>query len=281
MKILEIENLKKRYTDFILDIDYLSLEEGFVMGLIGPNGAGKTTLLKCLMNLVVKDSGTIRIFGKKYDEHEQEIKSAMGFVHDEPDLWEELTPLAIGKVTAGFYPEWDPSLYRRFLEGFQIPGEKKFKKLSRGMKMKCYLAAALSHNARLILLDEPAAGLDPVARNEFLRIIADQLQDERKSFIISSHITSDLDKIADYVTLIKSGRIVLQESRNDLLDRFYICKGKLELLKNGANSLFVNIRKNEFGFEGLTEKIDEVRKNFGDSVVIERPNLEKLMIWYL
>jgi ABC-2 type transport system ATP-binding protein len=279
MKVLEIRNLSKRYRSCALQEVSLELEEGYVMGLIGPNGAGKTTLIKLLLNLVPREGGEIRMFGLDALRHEREIKSRIGFVHETDYLIEDLTPLGMQQVVRRAYPRWEEKLYRGYLERFGLDPRRKIKTFSKGMRTKCALAIAFSHQAELLIMDEPTSGLDPLVRAEIVDLIAEQLQSEKRSFLISSHITSDLDKIADYVTLLDRGRVVLSASRNDIVENHHIVKGPLELLSNGTARLFLRLRTNPYGFQGLTNRLEEVRAALGAQIVVERPNLEDIMLF--
>ena len=215
--LLEIKNLRKNYTAFSLKDISFTLERGFIMGFIGPNGAGKSTTIKLILNLIKKDGGEIKIFGKDNIKNEREVKNKIGFVLDESYYYEDVTLLEMKNIVAPFYKEWDDEVFHRHLKNFNLPAEKKIKELSKGMKMKYSLAIALSHHADLLIMDEPTSGLDPLVRSELLDILTELIQDENKGVLFSTHITSDLDKVADYVALIRDGEIVLNDSKDDIL----------------------------------------------------------------
>lgn len=278
--ILEVKNLRKNYKDFSLKDVSFKLDRGYIMGFIGQNGAGKSTTIKLIMNLLKRDGGEIKIFGKDNIKHEIEVKNKIGFVYDECYFYEELTVLEMKEIIAPFYKEWDDDLFNRYIKEFDIPPKKKIKDLSKGMKMKFSLAIALSHNADLLIMDEPTSGLDPVVRSEILDILSDTIQDENKSVFFSTHITSDLDKIADYIILIDNGEIVLSAAKDDILDNYGLVKGSKELIDNDIKKNFVGININKYGFEGLAYNKNKVKRIFGEKVVIEKPTLEDIMLYH-
>lgn len=261
--ILEIRNLSKRYPGFALNNLNISLESGYIMGFIGPNGAGKTTTIKLIMNLIRRNAGEIKVFGLDNIRDEIRIKEKIGFVYDENYFYDELTIRETRRVIAPFYPGWSDAAFNSYLDRFELPAHKKVKDLSRGMKMKLSLAVALSHNADLIIMDEPTSGLDPVFRNELLEILTEIIQDERKGVFFSTHITTDLDKIADYITFLHRGEIVFSEARDSLMERYAVIKGDRELLDRDVRREFIGIRENRFGFEALTGDVERARQISG------------------
>lgn len=277
--ILEIENLGKEYKEFTLKDISFNLPKGYILGFIGPNGAGKSTTIKLIMNLVRRDAGEIRVFGMDNLKHEIEIKEKIGFVYDENYFYEELNILEMKRIAASFYKSWDDSAFNKYIKDFGLSPKKKIKELSRGMKTKFALAVALSHKAQFIIMDEPTSGLDPIFRNEILEILGELLQDENKSILFSTHITTDLDKIADYVTFINKGQIVFSESKDAIIERYGIVKGEKELLDKDIKKEFLGIRENRFGFEALTDNTGRIKEIFKDSIVIERPTLEEIMLY--
>ncbi|SNT03426.1 ABC-2 type transport system ATP-binding protein [Anaerovirgula multivorans] len=277
--ILEVSNLSKEYKDFKLKNINFSLEKGYIMGFIGPNGAGKSTTIKLMMNLVNKDAGEIKVFGLDYLQDEKKIKSRIGFVYDESHYYEELTVEKNKKIIAPFYRHWDENTFQEYLNRFDIDPKKKVKQLSKGTKMKFSLAVALSHKADLIIMDEPTSGLDPIFRREILDILYSIIQDETKSIFFSTHITTDLDKVADYITFIDNGSIVFSKSKDEILDNYGLVKGGLDLLNDKTKDFFLGLRKNAFGFEGLAGNIHEVRKAFNNNIIIEKPTLEDIMVY--
>lgn len=278
--ILEIKNLGKSFKDFSLKKINLTLERGFIMGFIGPNGAGKSTTIKLIMNLLRKDEGEIRIFGKDHIKDELEIKNRIGFVFDENHFYEELTVQEMKWVVSKLYKTWDDAAFTRYIERFQLPLNRKIKDLSKGMKMKFALTIALSHNAELLIMDEPTSGLDPLVRSELLEILGELIQDENKAVFFSTHITSDLDKIADYITLINNGEIIFSTAKDDLLNNYGLVKGDKKVLDENLRESFIGLKENMYGFEGLVRNRNNVRRMFGDRVLVEKPSLEDIMLYY-
>ncbi len=278
--ILEIKGLRKEFKGFSLKEIDLKLDRGYIMGFIGPNGAGKSTTIRLIMNLLRKDGGEIKIFGKDHMKYEQEIKNKIGFVYDENHFYEELTVSEMKWVIAPFYKTWDEAAFNKYIKKFDLPLKKKIKELSKGMKMKFSLAIALSHNAELLIMDEPTSGLDPQIRSELLEILSDVIQDENKAVFFSTHITSDLDKIADFVTLIHNGEIILSMAKDDILDNYRIVKGGKEVLNSDIRKIFVGIKENQFGFEALIKDKNQAKRKLGDRVHIEKPTLEDIMLYH-
>lgn len=277
--ILEIRNLSKTYKDFRLNDISFELPKGYIMGFIGPNGAGKSTTIKLVMNLIKRDGGEIRIFGLDNIKNERQVKERVGFVYDENYYYEELTIAEMKRMVAAFYKSWDESSFQKYIKDFDLTPNKKIKELSKGMKTKFSLAVALSHNAELIIMDEPTSGLDPVFRSEILDILSGILQDENKSILFSTHITTDLDKIADFITFINKGGMVFSDPKDSILERYAVVKGGKELLNNDLEKKLVGTRQNSFGFEGLTDNIEEFRRLYGDKLLVERPSLEDIMVY--
>lgn len=277
--ILELKNLSKHYKEFSLKNVSFSLKPGYIMGFIGPNGAGKSTTIKLIMNLIKRDSGDIKIFGKDNIKHEKEIKSRIGFVYDENFYYEDLTVNAMKGIIAPFYKNWDNNVFAKYIKEFNLPANKKIKELSKGMKVKFSLAIALSHKAELIIMDEPTAGLDPVFRRELLDILYNIIQDESVSIFFSTHITTDLERIADYITFINEGQIIFSEAKDEIFDNYAIVKGKREVLDFDLRNELISVRENSFGFEALTKKVNGVKRLFKQNVIVERPTLEDIMVY--
>ena len=276
---LEIDRLAKSYGDFRLRDVSFSVPRGFIMGLIGPNGAGKTTIIKLILNLIRRDGGEVQIFGLDNRTREVEVKRRIGFVHDSPCFFEHLTLLNVGRTIAPFYPDWDGLLFERLLRDFDLPPRKRFAKLSRGMKMKFASAVAMSHKADLLILDEPTSGLDPIFRRALLGWLSAFIQDEGKAVLFSTHITADLERIADFITFIREGEVVFSASKDEILGLWAVVKGGPELLAEDKRSLFKAVRKREFGVQALTAKAPEARRRLGPSAVIEKATLEDIMFY--
>jgi len=277
--VLEIEGLSKSLGDFRLHEVSFALPRGYVMGFIGPNGAGKTTTIKLVMNLMRRDSGEIRVFGLDNRRYEKEIKQRIGFVYDESHFYGELSILDNRRIAASFYRDWDEKVFQQRLRDFDLPAHKKVKDLSRGMRTKFGLALALSHGADFLIMDEPTSGLDPVFRSELMDILRQLMMEENKSVLFSTHITTDLERVADYICFINQGRIVLCQSKDEILQGHVLVKGALDLLTPEAERLFIGLRKNQYGFEGLSADPRRVRQVLGDRVLAELPSLDDIMIY--
>ncbi|MDA7027961.1 ABC transporter ATP-binding protein [Bacillus sp. CLL-7-23] len=275
--ILEIKNLSKQYQDFSLQNINISLEKGYIMGFIGPNGAGKSTTIKLIMNLIKKDQGGINIFGLDHQQHQLDIKQRIGFVYDENHFYEELTVNEMKGIISPFYTNWDEAVFQQYAKDFQLPLAKQIKQLSKGMKMKFSLAIALSHHADLLIMDEPTSGLDPLVRSELLDVLQTLLEDENKSVFFSTHITSDLEKVADFITLIHNGEIILSQTKDELLEEYCIVKGSKDILSH--QDMFIGLKTNNFGFEALSKNKKEIVQLFGDTVMVEKPTLEDILVF--
>jgi len=276
---LEISNISKDYGDFRLDNVSFSLPTGFIMGLIGPNGAGKTTIIKIIMNLVMKQNGEVRIFGKDHRQDEVEIKKRIGFVYDTPNYYEHLNLKQLKNLFSPFYENWDDAVFNDLVNRFELPLNKSIKKFSKGMSMKASIAIALSHNADFIIMDEPTSGLDPVVRREFLDFLRELMQDENKSILFSSHVTTDIEQAADYITYVNKGKIVFSKTKDDVFEQYAMVKGGNELLDDETEKSFVAIRSGEFGFEGLTNDVTSSKRLFGEKAIYERASLEDIMFY--
>lgn len=276
--ILEIKNLSKKYDSFELKNINIELPKGTIMGFIGENGAGKTTTIKSILNIINKDSGQIKIFG--LDNKETKIKEDIGVVLDDSFLSEYLNPLDINKIMKNIYKNWDEKLYFKYLEDFKLSKEKISKEYSSGMKMKLKIAVALSHHPKLLILDEPTSGLDPIARNEILDIFQEFIQDENKGIFVSSHITSDLEHIADYITFINNGEIIFSKTKDELLESYGIARCSKEQFDKIKKEDYIKYKKNKYEYDVLIENKYEFRKNYNISV-IDKTSLEDIMLIYI
>ena len=275
--ILEVSGLRKRYKGFALKDVSFTVPRGTIMGLIGPNGAGKTTVIKLIMNLIRRHSGRVEVFGLDNLRHEPEVKSRIGFVYDTPCFPPDINLLQIKSALAPFYPAWNENQFLRLLEEFELPAKKKFKTLSHGMKMKFALALALAHEAELVLMDEPTAGLDPVFRQELLGKLSGLIQDERKSVLFSSHITTDLEKIADHITFIHAGEIVFSAAKDEVLESWGLVKAGSRDIEASDIPGLKGYRAGAFGLEALTSDVSEARRRLGPKAVYDRASLEDIM----
>lgn len=276
--MLEIKNLTKEYfSGFKLDDVSFRLEPGYIMGFIGPNGSGKTTTIKLIMNLIKKDCGEIKIFGMDHVEDEKKIKDRIGFVYDESYFYENFTIEKMKSVIAPFYSQWDDEQFYHYLKVFELKSTYQIKELSKGMKMKFAIAVALSHHAELLILDEPTAGLDPIVRREILEILHGEILSEHTSILISTHIISDIENIADYITYLNSGKLVFSDSKDDLLAKYKIVKGDRKFLIQNMD-LFIGARETAVGFVGLTKDMDKM--DVSEDIIIEHPSIEDIMYYY-
>lgn len=276
---LEISNLSKSYGDFQLDNVSFTLPTGYIMGLIGPNGAGKTTIIKTIMNLVMKHNGDVKVFGLDHQKDEVAIKKRIGFVYDTPNFYGHLTLKEMKNVIAPFYEKWDEAAFNDLVGRFGLPMNKAIKKFSRGMTMKSSIAIALSHHADFIIMDEPTSGLDPVVRREMLDFLRGIMQDENKSILFSSHVTSDIEQAADYITYVNHGRVVFSKTKDEVNEQYAIVKGGNELLDHDTRKSMVAVRSGEYGFEALTENVASSKDLFGDKAVYDKASLEDIMFF--
>lgn len=280
MDILKVENLSKSYDDFTLENVGFNLPKGSIMGLVGENGAGKTTIIKLILNLIKRESGYIKVFGLDNIENEQQIKEKIGVVLDESYFHDNLRAKDISLIMDNIYSNWDKSVFLYYLKKFKLPLDKIVKDFSKGMKMKLSIAVALSHDPQFLILDEPTSGLDPIVRSEILDIFMEFIQDEEKSILFSTHITSDLDKIADYITFIHNGAIIFSESKDDMINNFGIIKcGKEDFNKIDKVDI-VGYRKSQFGYEVLINNKQRNRSKY-NTFIIDSASLEDIMLLYI
>ncbi len=277
MAILKVEKLNKRYEKFHLKDVSFTLEKGYIMGFIGVNGAGKTTTIKSMLNMVHKESGEVEILDKDYSENEIELKKEIGYMFGGVDFYPKKKIRVITEVIKRFYPNWDDETYNRYCKRFNLDQDKKVDELSAGMKIKYSLALALSHNARLFLLDEPTSGLDPAARDNILELFQEIVEDGEKSILFSTHITSDLEKCADFITYINEGEIIASSPRDDFLAAYRIVKGTQSQLTEELKNKVIAVKKTSFGFSGLAYSGDVDRES---GLTIEPPTLEEIMIYH-
>ena len=275
--ILEVSGLNKRYGDFALKDISFCLPEGCITGFVGINGAGKTTTLRSILGLTNKVSGSIKFFGIDMDGNENKVKDRMGIVLDEGCFYDELTLSEMKNVIAPAYRNWCEQDFTEYLERFSLNPKQKINTLSKGMRMKYALALALSHKAELLIMDEPTNGLDPLVRSQLLNILKDYMDKGGKGVFFSTHITSDLEKIADMLIMIDDGQIVFQEEKDQLLDSCRIIKGSAEKLNPDTRKYFLTREENVFGFTGITKQASDVVEHMQD-VLIERPTIEDIML---
>ena len=275
--VIELKSVNKRFEGFELKDFSISVKKGYVTGFIGGNGVGKSTAIKLIMNILKPDSGQLKIFGLDYKKHEKEIKQRIGFVYDEGVFYDHLTLLEMKKVIKPAYKNWDEEMFQHYVESFQLPLHKKLGTFSKGMTMKASLAIALSHHAELIIMDEPTSGLDPIFRRELLDILRDLMQDGEKTIFFSTHITTDLERIADYITFIHNGKHIFTSEFYNIHEQYSIVKGNVDLLDADIEKEFIALRKSKHGFEGLSANKVKVQALFDDLALYENATLEDIM----
>lgn len=280
MNAIEIKNLTKTYDGFKLDNISFNVQQGSIMGFIGQNGAGKTTTIKLLLGLIKRDSGSIKMLGLDNLENETEVKSQIAAVFDDIPFHDQLTASQLSIVLADVFSQWDKAVYSEFLDRFALPKRKKIGQFSKGMRMKLQIAAALSHHAKLLIMDEATTGLDPVVRNEILDIFLEYLQDDTNSILLSSHITSDLEKIADSVTYIDKGKILLSGVKDDVIESHAVIKCKKSELKEIDKNDIISARVSEFGTEALVADRKLCEKKYS-GMSIDSTTLEEIMLFYV
>lgn len=273
---LEVQGLCKSYPDFSLNKVSFSLPTGYIMGFVGQNGAGKTTTIRLILNMIRRTGGNIEIFGMDNIADEQKIKQDIAVVFDDTFFVDTWRLSEVEGAVRGFYANWDSVKYNEYLKSFGLPAGKRVKELSRGMKMKLMLAVAMSHDAKLLLLDEPTSGLDPVARDELLDILGTYISDGQRSILFSTHITSDLEKIADYITLIRRGSIFYSGTKDDLLEGFFLVKGGPDDLSGSLREKIIGATVHATGFTGLLRASDRAAAPAG--VVSETPTIDEILV---
>ncbi|RKQ30398.1 ABC transporter ATP-binding protein [Oceanobacillus halophilus] len=278
--VVELINVSKKFKGFSIKNIDLHVKQGFVTGFIGANGAGKSTTIKMMMNLLRPDAGEVKLFGLDYQTNEKDIKERIGFVYDSNVFFEGLNLKDIKRIVAPAYRRWDDTLFHQYVEKFELPLNKSIKTFSKGMQMKASLAIALSHHAELIIMDEPTAGLDPIFRRELLGLLQELMLDGTRTIFFSTHITTDLDRIADYIAFIQRGELVFSKSIHDVTEDYALVKGRIDLLDRDTEKAFVHVHRAPTGFEALTDNTTEVKEIFGDTVVMERASLEDIMYYF-
>lgn len=275
---IELNNVTKHYSSFQLDQVSFGVPQGCIMGFVGENGAGKTTTLKTILNLVDINEGEIKVFGLDHKQEERKIKEQIGVVFDESYFHDNLTIRHISKIMGKVYSNWQEATFEKYTNQFKLPKDKIIKEYSRGMKMKLSIAVALSHQAKLLILDEATSGLDPIVRDEILDIFQEYIQNEEHTVLISSHITSDLEKVADYITFIHNGRIVFSKSKDDLI---YSC-GVVHCRKEDFDKLdknhIIGVRRSQFGYEVMVDNKEELKRSRND-FVIDNTSIEEIILY--
>lgn len=276
--ILEIKNLTKTYKEFKLKNISLTIPKGTIMGFVGENGAGKTTTMRSILQLTRIDQGSIEIFGKDIVKFEKEVKSDLGVVLDEVGFPVYLKVKDLDNIMKNIHKKWDSTLFNQYLKKFELPLTRKIKDLSKGMKMKLMIIIAMSHHAQFLILDEPTSGLDPMVRDEILEMFMEFIQDEQKAILFSSHITSDIERVCDYITFIHRGEIQFSEEKDHLLEDKGIIKGDETMLHNLEQHYVLGVRKHSFGCDILVNNKDKIKMQF-PNIVIDSASLEDIMLF--
>lgn len=273
--VLQVKEIYKQYPQFSLDKISFELPEGAIMGLIGENGAGKSTTMRIILGMAQADSGSVSIFG--HEGVTEQDRAQIGVVFDELPFNQTLFVSHLGKVMQGIYPNWDQQAYEEYLARFRLPDKKELKDFSRGMKMKLSLAVAMSHHARLLILDEPTSGLDPVVRAEILDLFLEFISDGKRSILVSSHMTGDLERIADYITLIHQGKVLLSKNKDELIYGYGIARADRQTLAAVDSSLVEAIQDGPYGSQALINDRARFEREYPD-ILLDRLNLDEMMV---
>ncbi|WP_438350622.1 ABC transporter ATP-binding protein [Paenibacillus sp. FA6] len=277
--VIEFHDVSKEFKAFSIDNIDLEIKQGYTTGFIGSNGSGKSTMIKLMMNLLQPDKGKVSIFGLDYASHEKEIKDRIGFVYDSNIFYGSLNLKDISKIVAPAYKQWDNKQFNEYVNQFELPLNKSIKNFSKGMQMKASIAIALSHNAELIIMDEPTAGLDPTFRRELLDIFQEVMVNEDRSIFFSTHTTSDLDRFADYIVLVDKGEILFNRRSDELQEQYALVKGSTDLLDRDTEAHFINIERSQGVFQALTKDVAKVQTVFDNHIVIEKASLDEIMFY--
>ncbi|ETT54592.1 ABC transporter ATP-binding protein [Paenibacillus sp. FSL P4-0338] len=276
MLALDVRHLNKKYSNFQLKDVSFQLEQGYIMGFIGVNGAGKTTTIKSILNMIQMDSGEIHILGKNIAEHEMELKQDIGCAFGDINFYTRSRIKTLTGITKKFYKNWNDDTYYKYLERFKLDENKKIAELSTGMKVKYSLTLALSHGAKLLILDEPTSGLDPVSRDDLLDLFQELIMGGEISILFSTHITSDLERCADYITFIEQGQIVASSEKNEFKESYRLLNGSESRL-NEVKGKLISYKINSFGFTGLIHTRDlDPAWTFSTAI----PTLDDIMIYF-
>ena len=278
--VLELKDVTKNYGDFQLDKVSFAVPEGCICGFIGQNGAGKTTTIQLILDSIRRDGGEISVFGRDTQKEGPGWKEDVGVVFDEMGFHDFMKPDDINRMMKNVYKNWDEEVFWGYLKRFSLPRRKKCGAFSRGMQMKLQIAAAMSHHARLLLMDEPTSGLDPIVRNEILQIFQEFVMEENHTVLLSSHITGDIERIADIVVFIDHGQIILQGNKDGILERHGLLKCKKTELEQIEAEDIVSHRQSAFGVEVLVKDREKCRQKY-PKMTVEETSLEEIMIFYV
>ena len=277
--ILQVENLTKQYPDFTLDHVSFSVPKGTIMGLIGENGAGKSTTINAILDLINKDDGTVAFWGQELSSSKQ-IKENIGVVFDGINFYETLTPAKVGKISSAAYKQWDEHLYKEYLKRFQLPVDKEIKTLSKGMKMKLCIAVALSHKPKLLILDEATSGLDPVMRDDILDVFLEFVQDANHSIMMSSHISTDLEKVADYITFIHQGKVIFSKRKDELRYHYGIIRCGAAVFDQIDKEDVLAYRKEDYQWNVLVAEKEKAKRKYKNAVV-DDATIDDILLMYV
>lgn len=277
---LKLTNITKKYDDFILDNVSFNVPKGNIVGLIGENGAGKSTTLNSILDIIERDSGDVFILDSEKNKISNATREKIGVVFDGNNFPEDLTPQKLNNVLKAIYSNWEEKKFYELLENFSLPKNKKIKKFSKGMKMKLSISVALSHKAELLILDEATSGLDPVVRDDILDILLDFVQEENNSILMSSHITSDLEKIADYIVFIHKGKVIFEETKDNLIYNYGMMKCKLKEFNDIEKKDIIRYRKMDYGYEILIKNKKELEKKY-PNIIMDNIKIEDIMLMYV
>lgn len=276
---LQIENLTKQYSGFKLDHVSFTVPKGVIMGMIGENGAGKSTTINAVLDLIHKDEGKVLFWGQELSSSKQ-LKEDIGIVFDGINFYETLTPAKVGKISKAAYSQWDETLYQDYLNRFELPLNKEIKTLSKGMKMKLSIAVALSHKPKLLILDEATSGLDPVMRDDILDVFLEFMQDENHSILMSSHITTDLEKVADYITFIHQGKVLFCKTKDELRYRYGIIRcGAADFEKIDKEEILA-YRKDDYQWNVLVADKEKARRKY-KTTVVDDAAIDDILLLYV
>lgn len=279
MNILEVEGLSKQRGGFQLNDISFQIPAGYICGYVGQNGAGKTTTIKLIMEQLKHEMGTIRVNGITFEEDEIKYKDQIGYIADECYLPGEYTAAKLAAILAGFYPSFQKKVFYNYLTKWNLPKDQKIKEFSKGMKVRIMFACALSRDTKILIMDEATSGLDPVIRTEILEELQEYIEDGERSVLLSTHIMSDLDQVADFIFFLNQGNKVFFDTKDEILDKYVVIKGGLEDLTGDLEKKLIGAKKTQIGFEGLleTEQLEYIRKDF----LVEKPSIEQIIVFYI
>ena len=275
---LVLDGVTKRYPDFTLDRVSFQVPRGSIVGLIGENGAGKSTTIHAILGLVRTDGGTVALLGE--GELDAARRDQIGVVFDGSNYPELLTPRQLGRVFARLYPSWDGEIYRRLLDRFQLPAGKKLKQFSKGMKRKYAIAVAMSHRAQLLILDEATSGLDPIVREEILDLFLDFMQEEEHAILVSSHITSDLEKVADYIVFLHEGKVIFSKPKDELTEQYGILQCGASFLDGFDREDALALRKQDYAYQILVADRRAMQKKYPGALIVPA-TIDDIMLLYV